>query len=402
MAVAQRSRSAACPAILSGGFRPFFLLASIWAAFVIPVWLVLLRGHIDLPTLMPPLTWHVHELVFGYASAVVAGFLLTAVPNWTGRLPIRGWPLAALAALWVMGRMAVMLSSTIGGAGAAVLDLAFPLIFLLAITREIVAGRNWRNLPVAGALILLLSANLLVHLGGLGIPELERPGLHLGIATLLMLIALIGGRIIPSFTRNWLVRQNPQNALPAPFGAWDRLGLALAAVALLAWVVAPEAPATHGAEIVGGLGLLARLARWRPLATAREPLLWILHLGYGWLALGLVLLGMTGIWSALPANAALHALTVGAIGTMTLAVMTRASLGHSGRPLIAGRHTVAIYVSVTLAAILRFLTPAMTDSYWMVLALSGLAWSTAFALFVLFYAPPLMTPRSAPGTARAI
>jgi uncharacterized protein involved in response to NO len=381
------------PAILSAGFRPFFLVSGVWAAIAIPLWLAVFGGEAAIPTALPPTIWHVHEMVFGFGAATVAGFQLTAIPNWTGRLPLQGGPLVSLLALWVLGRVAVLISTTIGPDGAAVADLAFPAVFLGVVAREIIAGSNWRNLPMVGALAMLLIGNLLVHLGAVGLASTAELGNRLGVATLLMLITFIGGRIVPSFTRNWLAKQRPKIRPPAPFGLIDRLVLATAALSLAVWVIAPEAAAAPWMELLAGVALSARLARWRSGATLREPLLWVLHLGQGWLALGFLLLGFTGLVPLLPQTSALHSLTVGAIGTMTLAVMTRASLGHTGRPLAAGPGTTAIYVLVTISAILRLLAPLGGSAYMDLLALAGIAWSGAFGLFVVLYAGPLATPR---------
>lgn len=388
-----RYRGDAGPALLSAGFRPFFLLAAIWAAVAIPLWLFAFSGREALQSALSPVDWHVHEMVFGYGAAVVAGFLLTAIPNWTGRMPLEGLSLLGLVVLWVLGRVAIFFSAQIGDAAAAVLDLCFPLAFLLVVTREIAAGRNWRNLPMAAALLLLLVGNLLMHLEALGIARTDALGGRLGIATLLMLITLVGGRIIPSFTRNWLSKEQPQTGAPVPFGRFDRAALLLTALALAVWVAAPYAVAMPPLALLAGLALLVRLARWRGEATFREPLLLILHLGYAWLALGFLLLGFDRLFPFLPETAALHALTVGAIGTMTLAVMTRASLGHTGRPLTAGASTRAIYALITLAAVLRLLSPLGGAQYLSLLALAGAAWSGAFGLFVFAYGPALVAPQ---------
>lgn len=307
-----------------------------------------------------------------------------------------------LALLWLAGRIAVLFSAWIGTVGAAAIDLAFPTIFLGAIAREIVAGRNWRNLPVAGALALLLLGNVLAHLAPLGVAETAAIGNRLGVATLLMLVGLIGGRIVPSFTRNWLAKQRPEGSMPAPFDAFDRAVLAATAVALAVWAVAPQAAAAPWIELAASLMLGLRLARWRGHATVREPLLFVLHLGYGWLSLGFLLVALERFLPLLPQTAALHALTAGAIGTMTLAVMTRASLGHTGRPLVASRGTTTIYVLATLAAILRLLAPLGGTHYIFALSLAGAAWSAAFGLFVVLYARPLMLPRLAGEDARPI
>lgn len=344
----------------SRGFRPFFLLGAAWAAIAVPVWLAAYVHGYQLRGAMPAMFWHAHEMVFGFGMAVVAGFLLTAIPNWTGRLPVRGYSLAALTLLWFAGRMAMLIP------GAELADLVFPAALVVVVAREIVAGRNWRNLPILVALSLLLTGNLLFHLG-------FYEGLRLGIATLVMLIALVGGRMVPSFTRNWLARMRPRARAPAQESGYDRGALLLTLVALASWILIPEK--ASWLLIAAGAALAVRLARWRGQYTLGEPLLAILHLGYLWLAVGLVLLGFE-------MRSALHALTVGAVGTMTLAVMTRASLGHTGRPLVADAATCTIYVLITAAALLRVASPFFGA---LVTSLAGVAWSAAFAIFVVHY-----------------
>jgi uncharacterized protein involved in response to NO len=402
MTAIPRYRPHAGPAVLSAGFRPFFLCAAFWSAVAIPLWLLVFSGEQQLPSTLEPLQWHAHEMVFGFAAATVAGFMLTAIPNWTGRMPLQGGPLLLLVMLWFLGRIGVLFSQRIGAGAAAILDLSFPLVFLATVAREIIAGRNWRNLPMVGALSLLFAANLLVHMGAIGIAATAQLGNRLGIATLLLLISFVGGRIIPSFTRNWLARERPDTEMPAVFGNFDRLALAATAVALFLWAATPEKAATAIAALVAGLLQGARLWRWQGTETWREPLVLILHLGYGWLALGLVLLGLDFFLPILPPTAALHALTAGAIGTMTLAVMSRAALGHTGRPLTAGPGTCAIYVLVTIAVLLRVLAPLGGDNYLLLLSLSGTAWSGSFGLFFLLYLGPLTTPRGQGKAARPI
>ena len=379
---------------MSAGFRPFFLLSGLWAAIALPLWLSVFAGEAAIPTALPPTAWHVHEMVFGFGAATVAGFLLTAIPNWTGRLPLQGGPLAFLVLLWGIGRLAVLFSARIGADSAAALDLAFPLVFLAVAAREIVAGRNWRNLPILAVLTFFAAGTLLVHLEAVGIASTAQLGNRIGGATLLMLITFVGGRIIPSFTRNWLAKQRPEIPAPATtFGSRDRIGLACVAVALAMWVIAPQSIFASWAELAAAIAIGVRLSRWRGNESLREPLLRVLHLGYGWLALGFLLLGLNGLAPLMPETAALHALTVGAIGTMTLAVMTRASLGHTGRPLVAGPGTTAIYLLMTLAAVLRLAAPLDAAAYMGTLTLAGVAWGSAFGLFVLLYAGPLATPR---------
>jgi uncharacterized protein involved in response to NO len=394
MAPISRYRQQTGPAVLSAGFRPFFLVAALWAFCIVPAFVAYIAGAIEVPTTFPPNVWHAHEMAFGYGGAVVAGFLLTAIPNWTGRLPLQGGPLALLVLLWFLGRLAVLFSNKTGPGVAVALDLAFPAAFLLVVAREIVVGRNWRNIPMVAALALLFIGNALTHSEALGMRPLADVGNRLGVATLLVLISLIGGRIVPSFTRNWLVKQSPTAAAPAPFDFLDRAGLLMTILALAFWAIAPEMWLTPWLEIGASGALAFRLGRWRGEETLREPLLWVLHLGYGWLPFGLLLLGLNGFVPFLPQTTALHALTVGAIGTMTLAVMTRASLGHTGRALIAGPRTTAIYVLITLAALLRLCAPLFGAHYVVGLSLAAAAWCGAFGSFAVFYFRPLTQPRA--------
>ena len=388
-------------ALFSAGFRPFFLCAAAWSALAIPLWLLTFANTAAVPTALAPAVWHVHEMVYGYGAATVAGFLLTAIPNWTGRMPLQGGPLVLLVAIWFLGRLAILVSARIDDAQfAAICDLAFPVAFLTVVAREIAVGRNWRNLPMVAALALLLAGNALVHAEALGWSATAALGNRIGIATLLMLISFVGGRIVPSFTRNWLAKQQPNTAAPASFDAVDRVALALTALALVMWIVAPDTAFASAAEFAAGLAQAVRLVRWRGGGTWREPLVLVLHVGYGWLALGFILLALSGLVPSLPSTAALHALTAGAIGTMTLAVMTRASLGHTGRALTAGSGTIAIYVLVNLSALLRLVAPFGGSQYLLLLSLAGAAWTAAFGLFVLIYSPALMQPRLTGGVAR--
>jgi uncharacterized protein involved in response to NO len=387
-----RYRPFAGPALLQEGFRPFFLGAALWSVLALGLWLGVVAGHITLPTALDPITWHGHEMIFGFAAAAVSGFLLTAVPNWTGRMPLQGRALAVLALSWFAGRVAVACSAAIGTLPAAAIDLTFLVLFLLAVLREIIVGQNWRNLPMPAALVLLIAANLLVHLEAIGATTTAALGIRLGLGVLLMMIALVGGRIIPSFTRNWLVKRGVEH-LPAGFGAIDKVTLITTAVGLALWVVEATPAIAGSVLIIASLAAPVRLTRWEGYLTTGEPLLWILHLGHAWLALGLCLLGLSQLWPAMPATAALHALTAGAIDTMILAVMTRASLGHTGRTLEAGYGTTAIYLLVTLAALLRVVAAFATEFYFQLLAVSGLAWIGAFLLFPMLYGPALLTPR---------
>jgi uncharacterized protein involved in response to NO len=382
------------PALFRHGFRPFFFAAGLWAVAALALWLLILAGALALPTAFAPVTWHAHEMIFGFAMAAVAGFLLTAVPNWTGRMPLQGLPLMGLALLWLAGRVAVACGETPGPVPAALVDLAFPLTLLGVVLREVLAGRNWRNLPVAAAVAVLLTANLLTHLEAIGLADTAALGLRLAVATLTALITLIGGRVVPSFTTNWLKKRG-ETRLPAPFGRLDRVALALTVTALLAWTAAPDSPPTAVLALLAGLAQALRLARWRGHRTLAEPLVWVLHLGYAWVPIGLVLLAFAALRSDLvPQAAALHALTAGAVGTMTLAVMTRATLGHTGRPLTAGPGTAAIYALVTMAALGRLLWALWPGAFPVLLSASGLLWLGAFGLYLALYGPMLLRPQA--------
>ena len=387
-----RYRPTGLPALFSQGFRPFFLAAALWSALAMALWLFVAAGLLDLPTHFDPPAWHAHEMLFGFTMAAMAGFLMTAIPNWTGRMPLQGAPLLCLALAWLIGRVAMAISALIGGPAAAIADLGFPALLLMAIVREVATGRNWRNLPMVGAVGALMAANALTHLyaGGL-IPD-RQIGLHLALAIILSLIALVGGRVIPSFTRNYLVKRGDR-ALPAAFGIVDRLTLALVPVGLAAWIAAPTAWITGALLLAAGAASGVRLMRWRPISTAREPLLWPLHLGYAWLALGLCLLGLSALRSEWPVMVGLHALTAGAIGTMILAVMARAALSHTGRAAIAVRGTALIHLLVSLSALLRIVAALMSDWYVPLLVASGISWVVAYALFTLLYGRILLAPR---------
>ncbi|MBI1197942.1 MAG: NnrS family protein [Phenylobacterium sp.] len=387
MSTAAARRAYTGPTVFSFGFRPFFLMGAAWAALAVPLWIWSLQSSLAAGVHRD---WHVHEMLFGFLAAVVAGFLTTAIPNWTGRMPVIGGPLAGLAGLWLAGRLAMLFAYLIGPI-AAVIDAAFLVVFAGVVWREVLAGRNWRNLPVAGLVSLMALGNIAFHIdsrlwsSGLG----ER--LALGAAA--VLIALIGGRITPSFTRNWM-RARRLTPEPATAGRLDQAALGLTGLAALLWAMTPEVPATGAALLLAGLANVARLASWRGWAARSEPLVWVLHLGYAWLAVGLGLLGASRLWSEIPRTAGVHALTAGAVGVMTLAVMTRATRGHTGRVLAAGVGTTAIYVLINLAALVRVAAPFAGTFQPGLLIVSAVLWSSAFGGFVIAYAPMLTRPRA--------
>jgi uncharacterized protein involved in response to NO len=390
-----RRRSYAGPALFSYGFRPFFFGAALWSVVGVLLWVRQYFGEISLPVAMNVLDWHAHEMLYGYVAAVIAGFLLTAIPNWTGRLPVCGWPLAGLALLWVAGRAAIFLSATIGPTAAAI-DIAFLAVLAAVALREIVAGRNWRNLRVLVIIGVLVLGNVVWHL------ELLRSGAgsygpRIGIAAVVALITLVGGRIVPSFTRNWLVRMNP-GRVPAPFSRFDMAAIAVGVIALASWIAMPSGPAVGLALMMAGALHAVRLARWAGDRTVSDRLVLVLHVAYAFVPLGFLLLGSAMLWpQAIMASAGLHAWMAGAVGLMTLAVMTRATLGHTGRPLAASPATQIIYLCALVAALARI--AAALGGWTELVHVAGLAWIAAFAGFVVIYGPLLIArppARSAP------
>lgn len=363
------------------------------------LFIAMFQGHIGLPIALDAVAWHYHELLFGYVGAVLAGFALTAIPNWTGRLPLRGAPLLVLVLFWLAGRLAMMVSGQIGSWPAAAVDLLFLAALTAVVAREILAGRNWRNLPLVAAVFLLFLCNAISHADPLGLMDSAGWIQKLTIAVVIVLIGLIGGRIIPSFSRNWLVKRDGVR-LPVPFNSFDRFTLAVTAVALVWWAGAPLGPVSGGLSALAAALNLARLARWQGVATRAEPLLWVLHLAYLWVPIGLLLLALASWLPGVPQTSAFHALTVGAIGTMTLAVMSRATLGHTNRPLHAGAGLTLAYLLMTAAALLR-IAASFWDGLFETLAWSAtVAWIVAF-LFYLGVCGPLLVKRQTPHAASA-
>ncbi|KIZ39802.1 MULTISPECIES: NnrS family protein [Rhodopseudomonas] len=368
--------------ILSTGFRPFFLLGATFAALAVLIWLPFFHGEVTLATAMAPRDWHVHEMLYGYLPAVITGFLFTAIPNWTGRLPIQGTPLLTLVIVWLAGRFALAFSADIGWLAAMLIDCSFLLLVALAASREILAGRNWRNLNVVVLIALLLAGNVAFHLEA-HVSGAADFGMRAGIAVVIVLIGLIGGRIIPSFTRNWLVRENP-GRLPVPFNRFDIAIMAVSAMTLLVWVLRPQGVVTGALLALAGILHLVRLARWAGDRTSKERLVLVLHVGYAFVPLGF-LLTSAAAFDLIPSSAGVHAWMVGAAGIMTLAVMSRATLGHSGQPLTATRATQAIYGGALVAVLARVcavLQPAWSDA---LLHVAAFAWAAAFLGFAILF-----------------
>tara|TARA_R100000789_G_scaffold30499_2_gene34209 strand:+ start:1875 stop:3086 length:1212 start_codon:yes stop_codon:yes gene_type:complete len=389
---AEQMRAWRGPALLTFGFRPFFFGAAAWAVLVMAFWVLMLCGAMTLPTAFDPVSWHAHAFLFGYLSSVVAGFLLTAVPNWTGRLPIVGWSLGGLFALWVLGRIAVCFSLMLPPLVVAVADLAMPVALGLVLAREIVAGKNWRNLIILGMLAVFTFANGLFHWeAATGAYAAQGYGLRLGLGTAVMMIAVIGGRVVPSFTRNWLVKRAAGRLPTPPMQRFDKAALLAMLIALLLWVVLPDHLVTGVALLLAGFAHAVRLARWAGYRTGQEPLVTVLHIAYGFVPLGSLAIGAEILWpGTFGAASAQHLWMAGAIGLMTLAVMTRATLGHTGQPLMAGAATVAIYVAMMVAVLARFGAGYWpSDAAWLH-NVAGLGWIVAFGGFVVVYGPLLL------------
>jgi uncharacterized protein involved in response to NO len=386
-AALRRRREYAGPALFSYGFRPFFLGAAAWAALAMVLWLPQYFGHLKLPTAFAPLDWHIHEMIYGYVAAAVAGFLLTAIPNWTGRLPVNGYPLVALVVLWLLGRIAIAGSAICGALLAALLDVSFLVIFAAVAFVEIVAGRNWRNLRVLIVLGVLIAGNIAFHMEVIRSGSADY-GIRIGIAALIGLIMLIGGRIVPSFTHNWLVRNNP-GRLPQPFSGFDGATIGVGALALICWIAFPQFIVSGPLLIIAGLLQTARHARWAGDRTIADRLVLVLHVAYAFIPLGFLLMGAAIVWPAIfPTSAGLHAWMAGAVGLMTLAVMTRASLGHTGQELVASLPTQLIYLCAFIAALTRIV--AAFEPSRALLHIAAAAWILAFSGFAVFFGPLLM------------
>jgi len=397
---AGRMRAWTGPALLCYGFRPFFLGGALFAVLAMVLWVPMLAGAPVLPTAFDPVTWHAHEFLSGYLGAVIAGFLLTSVPNRTGRLPITGRGLGALALLWLAGRIAVALSTGLSPAVVAAIDLSFPTVLAAVLGREIVAGRNWRNLVVLAMLAAFGAGNGLYHWDAAqGGPAAQGAGLRLGLAAAILMIAVIGGRIVPSFTRNRLARRGPGRLPVPPMQQFDRISILALLCALILWLALPLHPAT-GAELAaaGALHLL-RLARWAGDRTLAEPLVAVLHAGYLFLPLGALAMAAAVLWpGVLGMGAAQHLWMGGAVGLMTLAVMTRATLGHTGQALTAGAGTVAIYGALVLSVLARVAAGLRPDLAPALHVGAGLLWIGAFGGFALLYGGSLL--RRPPGKRR--
>ncbi|CAN7545695.1 NnrS family protein [Duganella sp. LjRoot269] len=367
------------------GFRPFYLLAALFALLSIPLWLVSYSGGVQIPNVN--LLWHMHEMVFGFAVAVVVGFLFTAARNWTGLWTPQGWRLAAIVGTWIIGRVGMLMPSSAIGAG---LDLLFIPVAMVPLYRVMWRSGKRRNLPLLGLLALLFIANLFFHANTFGLHRYSAiEATEAAILVLAVLSTVMGGRVIPGFTTNMAPGSKPKT-----FERLDKASVTLVIVASLAWVTTGLAPWLTAA-LAGGSGLLqlARLAFWSPQRTARYPLLWILHLAYAWIGGGYLLLAAASLGIA-SVSSAMHAIAVGGMSSLILGMIARTTIGHTGRLMRAEHHELLIFVAVQCAAVARILANiAPSGIKDVLLVAAGLCWVIAFGTYAVVFGPFLCTPR---------
>jgi uncharacterized protein involved in response to NO len=380
-----RGTSAHGPALWRLGFRPFYLLASIFASASVALWAVQYAGWLATPYLHGPI-WHAHEMLFGFTLAVITGFLFTAVRNWTQLPTPTGVGLATLAALWLAGRVLVL---TPYGVVAAFVTTAFPLAVAASLVMPLARSGGGRNLLFVGLIVALAGSELAVHLAELGVaPISARLGLQTALDIVLVVMTVLGGRVIPMFTTNAIRQSGLRRSVLVERAVAVSLAAIVIADLLQLSGVALAAILAFAAAVQGARALL-----WRPWQTFRIPIVWILHVGYLWIPVHLALRALAEA-GLVAAPLATHALTVGAIGALTLGMMTRTARGHTGRPLQAGRAEVAAYALVAAAAVTRVLVPlALPAAYREAVIASACMWSAAYAVYAIRYWPVLTRPR---------
>lgn len=382
----------ASPQVLEGwplfrlGFRPFYLGGALLAALIVPLWVAMFLGHLQLSPTVEPLLWHAHEMLFGFAVAIIVGFLMTAGKAWTGLATPRGPALAALALLWLGAR----LSAVVGPYTLyAVLDLALLPVVAAILVSLLLRSRNHRNLPLALILALLSVANLGFHLAVMGILQVSAiTPLYAGLGLIVMIECVMAGRVIPSFT------MNVTPGMKVVANAWvERVTLGATGLGLALWVFAP--PGVPGMIVLGIAAVLhvKRLLTWQPAVTAGRPILWILHAAYAWIPVGFALLALAQI-GVVAVSAGAHALAVGATGGLIIGMITRTARGHTGRPLIASKPEVLAYALVMAAAGVRVLLPLVSPELTVLaLILAAVAWGAAFLIYLWQFTPWLMHTR---------
>lgn len=385
-----RGLSRTGPILFSYGFRPFFLGGATWAVVAMIIWVGAISGLADVGGSYGAHSWHPHEMLFGFSSAILAGFILTAVPNWTGRLPVSGWPLFWLFFLWAAGRIALLTPDLIHPWLAVTVDGLFLPVLLSICAREVIAGKKWRDLKVIGGLFALSLANAYFHYEVMTKGQADL-GVRLALSAYVVLVTVIGGRMIPSFTRNWLNRKG-RTDFPVPYNHFDNAAIISGVAALGIWVFWPENTFSAFAAFAAAGMHAARLIRWRGWTTHSEILVGVLHIGYLFVPVAFLCLGLSAL-EMFDYVSALHVVNVGTMAGMMLAVMTRATRGHTGRILTASRLTSLSYGLLFLCAVIRPLAGPFANLAMPIYAVSGAFWIAAFSLFLVEYGPMLVNER---------
>jgi uncharacterized protein involved in response to NO len=388
------------PVFFSYAFRPFFLFAFVYAFVAMSAWLTWIGLHaigaqvLEMSISLPPFQWHAHEMLFGYSIAVITGFFLTAVPNWTDTRPVQGPTLVALASAWVVGRLAIWFSAYLPDLLVAGLDLLLIPMLLGLVLKALKSRWSKRNFIFVPILLTLFAGNLLVHLEQLGITEdTMSMGHTLALNVVLILIAIIGGRVIPAFTTNAL-RRLGEEELPQPYALFDVLSVVSIILIAIGDLLGLDDTLRGSLAVFAVVVNTLRMTKWQTAKTFNQPIVWIIHLGYAWLIIGMALKATALFGASLSEITAMHALTVGTVGSMTVGIMTRAALGHTGRLIHASPMIVAAYVMISLAALVRIIGPSMLpELYNEAMLLSGLLWVVLFAGLSWVFWPVLTRPR---------
>jgi uncharacterized protein involved in response to NO len=377
-------------AFLATGFRPFFWLGALMSSIWMLLWLLLLSGLLSLDMHLPLPYWHAHEMLFGFVSAIIAGFLLTAAQNWTGRTTASGSSLLLLVLLWIAGRIVMLFGNALPTLIVITIDMAFIPCLLFFVARPIIAARHTRSTVLLVILGILTSCNLLIHLGGAGyLPMVIVPAaLQATVNIITLLMVIIGGRVIPFFTRNALPQATIRQSI------WlDRLAIGSVAALLIIEVIPGMNMLAGVIALAAGVLNIIRLLCWGWHRTLSRPILWVLHLGYLWICAGLIIKGLDAYLPGDYRSIAIHLLTVGAMGTLILGMMSRVALGHTGRRFELPQGITLAYLLLTLAAIARITAPLLPAHIMAILFLSGGLWIAAFTLFLFRYTAILWQPR---------
>ena len=378
----------------SYAFRPLFLLAGLFGTISVIWWVFIYLWWMALPPIaMEPIAWHGHEMLFGFLVPAIGGFLLTAVGSWTSRPPLTGFPLLLLSCSWLIGRLAVTCSLYLNWYLITLSDLSFLAILIYLFGKEVFASNDQRNYKVVGFLILLLILNLSFHLEyPQKFPIPQRYSVRGAIMVVLLIAATIGGRIIPNFTRNWLIKNKPENStMPVPFNPFDRIVMGSTAIFALIWLYDTHLKTTGIISIVLGFLHLIRLFRWQGLKTWKDPFISVLHVGYAWIALSFILLGISSLTINLVFGSGIHGFTIGGFSLLIVAVGSRAALGHTGRELKIGNTMKLAYLFIILAAVFRVLATNIIG-YREMIIISAICWVSGLTHFLFCYWPVLTKP----------